>query len=477
MTAFIGFPTLKADDNIIVTDPFEVLVKERDTNEPFKNSTDPKAILKMFIDSKNKIFVGQKIPLKVRFYYNSDEINCEAVSEVRSDDFNFFSYLGPYEGYETVENQTFKYLEWTYNIFAKKPGKLTLPEIDASYNVARQDDMYTTVLRMFGAALERKTVNSKPLSFQVFDIPEVPGFEGAIGKFTDLVFTATGDKFSQASPIILKLQIIGDGNFENLKWPKLKLPEAFRVTESKNYFDDANNKITFEYILQGLEAGNYKVGPHEIIFFNPEAEKFGSIKSNYLSLAIEPSEKLVAYEDELDKFLESYDKNTPGEIQEINKFNFAILPNKIFLVLFLGPLIVLIFVILYLIFNSNYKNMIQMFLHKTAFFRAKLKIKSLMKKHKPDQVYDVFDKLFQSRLPNYFIGNAGQDIENVLNFAGQKNIDQEEIQEKIKDWRNFYLVVLSYKFSNYKDSYINNYPKDWIFDKSIYWINELEKLI
>ena len=196
-----------------------------------------------------------------------------------------------------------------------------------------------------------------------------------------------------------------------------------------------------------------------------------------MSLAIEPSEKLVAYEDELDKFLESYDKNTPGEIQEINKFNFAILPNKIFLVLFLGPLIVLIFVILYLIFNSNYKNMIQMFLHKTAFFRAKLKIKSLMKKHKPDQVYDVFDKLFQSRLPNYFIGNAGQDIENVLNFADQKNIDQEEIQEKIKDWRNFYLVVLSYKFSNYKDSYINNYPKDWIFEKSIYWINELEKLI
>ena len=48
----IGPVTIKADDNIIVTDPFEVLVKERSTNEPFKNSAEPRALLKMFIDSK-----------------------------------------------------------------------------------------------------------------------------------------------------------------------------------------------------------------------------------------------------------------------------------------------------------------------------------------------------------------------------------------------------------------------------------------
>lgn len=465
----IGPIMVEADGKVIKTEPIKIFVKDSDSNTPFKNSSDPEAHLKMIINSKNKIFVGQKVPLKIRFYYNSDDINCEAVSQINSENITLGSYFGPYEGLEKLDNQTFKYLEWIYFIYPKKSGRITIPPITSSYTVSRTDDMWSATLRMFGAAMDRKLIDSKQLSFQVFDIPDFPDFDGAIGKFTDFALTSSGTNFSQGSPIVLKLQIKGDGNFENLKWPKLNLPDFFRITESKNYFDSSDKKMTFEYIVQILRPGIFNIGPQKLIYFDPDIEKFKSLESNILTFSIEPSSVVFDYQDEIDKLLEKQEVKSDKKTENFYNLKFSVIPIKIFLILFFSLFIIFVFFIVYSIFIDNYQYIVRTVSKKFAFIRAKLRIKSAFRSGKTEQIYDGFDLLFRSRLPDNFQSGSAKEIENILNFKDYKKLSK----EKNEQWKKFYLAVLATKFS--KSS--TNYPKEWIFTQAFYWVKELEKLI
>lgn len=129
-------------------------------------------------------------------------------------------------------------------------------------------------------------VKSKELSVNVKDLPSPrpSDFYGAVGTLNietwfDKTTTVTGE------PITLKVKVSGNGNLKLLSPPDLKFPTGFEVYEPKlvdnstvNLGGTAGN-IQFEYLIIPRNAGEFKVGPIEISYFDLSKSSYSNFKS------------------------------------------------------------------------------------------------------------------------------------------------------------------------------------------------------
>ena len=84
----------------------------------------------------------------------------------------------------------------------------------------------------------------------------------------------------------------GDGDFEPLKAPLLKgIPEALKYYDSKVTSVGANNpdelqKKQFEYVLQGMKEGSWKIPAQEFEVFDVDRRKYITVSTQPLLLNI-----------------------------------------------------------------------------------------------------------------------------------------------------------------------------------------------
>jgi len=129
-------------------------------------------------------------------------------------------------------------------------------------------------------------VKSKELSVNIKELPSPRpiDFYGAVGNLKietwfDKTTTVTGE------PITLKMKVSGNGNLKLLSPPELKFPTGFEVYEPKlidnstvNLGGTAGN-IQFEYLLIPRNAGEFKVGPIELSYFDLTKNAYSQYKS------------------------------------------------------------------------------------------------------------------------------------------------------------------------------------------------------
>lgn len=153
-------------------------------------------------------------------------------------------------------------------LFPAGPGKLTIGPASVTCSHG-----------FFGPA---RQLSTDPIGVNVLPLPSKgrpSGFQGTVGQWrlsgsVDRTRAPVGDALTYA------VRVTGTGNVHAVARPTVRGPAGVKVYESAaQRHTDRSTKIIkgearFEYIVIGMRAGDYEIGPAELPYFDPKARAY-----------------------------------------------------------------------------------------------------------------------------------------------------------------------------------------------------------
>jgi hypothetical protein len=320
----IGAATISIGGKRYKTNPIKITVKKglKPKTEPGKRLQG--AFLTTEVSEANP-FLNQEVILTVKIYARDYSI----LNRLRNYKEPDFSHLVAKYVSEKVNNSvrqelvngvTFVSQELArYILFPQKTGDL---EIDPF-------SIHVLISGYYGS--ENVELTSDPILLKVRNLP--PGkpenFSGAIGNY-NLNASISKKETKSNEAVNLEVEIIGSGNLNTLKTPKVGMPEhieTFAPTKKEVIElrpSGMKGKIVENHVLVPAFGGEYKIGPISFNYFDPEQKKYVTLKTKPFDLKVDgpepPTEEELAQLDNL---------NDHVRTDSTSSFENIIVPKKI----------------------------------------------------------------------------------------------------------------------------------------------------
>jgi hypothetical protein len=186
-------------------------------------------------------------------------------------------------------------------LFPQKTGEIIIApfklETYIRQQVRRQRSPFDD---FFGPSYQNvmKLIESRPVRITVRDLPSgaPQGFKGAVG---DLSIKAEIDKTKALTndAITYRLTISGRGNIQLLEAPQINFPPDFEVydpkvqTNVRNGDGGQTGSKTFEYLLIPRHAGNFRIAPVTMAYYNLEESSYRTLRTPEFKLEISKGEE------------------------------------------------------------------------------------------------------------------------------------------------------------------------------------------
>lgn len=200
--------------------------------------------------------------------------------------------------YERYNGRNYGTAIWRqYVLFPQKSGKMTIPSIffDAEVEVTNPNADPFDIFFGGGSLTQmlRKTIKTPEVEIDVKPLPSpIPSnFSGAVGKFS-MTGSLTPDQLDANDAATMKIVVSGQGNMKLIKAPSVDMPKDFEVYTPKetdkttNTAAGAKGNIVFDYVIVPRHGGKYSIPPVEFVYFNPDAEKYVTIRTDSFHLAV-----------------------------------------------------------------------------------------------------------------------------------------------------------------------------------------------
>lgn len=425
--------------------------------------------IKLLVDKKD-IVIGEPLEFKVRFY-PIKSVNLEGLSEPKIKDFSATKLEGPYTGSEMIDGERISYIEWRSHIYPKKVGKLKIPPIAAVYKIQRKFRNHALEMfdRLFDGGLDKKQIYSNSLMIDVSNLPEHDEFVNAIGKFTRFSAQVDHTHAREGEGIVYSLVIEGEGDLNAIAPPELSMPKGLKYYESKSSVDQSKNRKIFEYIVQGIEGGNWIIPAQKFTFFDLTTRKYSSIKSNPIEVQIQTDSNLtnistttIQEESTIQQQSENLAINQDGPWYPQKE---RTMPWHIFLCISACFFVISLYRF-YAAFLKNYRLKNRIYADKElAFVLARNALKKAENLQDKQALYPIFVQLFAHRLMVPLEQITQERIENHL----QKTSLEPDILNR---WREFFTTIVQIKF--FESPYGQ---QEQIFNTAQQWLQILEKQI
>lgn len=260
-----------------------------------------------------QLYVGQTTPIVLKLYISTD-VRLSGLSSFDrdADGFTISELPDSKESSEVYNGRRYRVLNWPLLITPIQAGA---QDINFQFSVAaqipnqnnRRDPMSR---RGFGSSIfddffgrsERFDVYTKPTSIDVRPVPsknKPDSFTGAIGDFalqvyTDLQSTKVGE------PIMLSVEVSGQGNFDRIGGPLIPDSEKWRTYEPETQFQPSapGNALRgtkrFDYVLIPRKAGTLKVPPLEFSYLDPSTDQYTTLAAPEIDIEVSPSDLRIA---------------------------------------------------------------------------------------------------------------------------------------------------------------------------------------
>ncbi|MDR3646586.1 MAG: BatD family protein [Candidatus Babeliales bacterium] len=371
------------------------------------------SILKLSID-KQKLYLGERAQLTIRFYYDSENIRLLSIEDPDLKDFAHDPFELTSSGTHEVGNKDYFYQEFIANIYPKKTGELLIPAVGAYYEEVKNN---LNLFMSFFNQAQRKHINSQALKINVKSLPKTSEKIDVVGKFNSFNASVNQNVAVQGEGIVFKLELTGQGNFNNINLTQLKLPDEFNYYDSTHNITKLDNDLevkTFEFILQSNKSGEFEIPAQQLNYFDTESEKYKQLFTKPISVQIMPlQEQLVVEQKEEDILSPVQDKAKPvvNIYEPIQKQK--IIGFKLFLFLLILPA--------FICFLVNVKNY-------------------FLKNYKPDPLKRLQKKLNQSNNPHKLYQGFIEYFAAKFNVK-EALITQEFIQEKFRTYNMPYDLI------------------------------------
>ena len=200
--------------------------------------------------------------------------------------------------YERVNGRNYGTAVWKqYVLFPQKTGKLKIPSITFDTQVEVQNHSMDPFDIFFGGGslsqMVRKQISTPVVEIEVLPLPtpKPSNFSGAVGKF-NISATLTPEQVNANDAATLRLVVSGQGNMKLMKAPTIRFPQDFEVYDPKennkttNTSTGAKGNITYDYVVVPRHGGKYTIPPVEFCYFDPEAGRYNTVRTDSFSLAV-----------------------------------------------------------------------------------------------------------------------------------------------------------------------------------------------
>lgn len=254
---------------------------------------------------KDEIFVGEIIPVVIRFYFSSYiPVEPRGMPQFGGDDFTAERLPEPDVERETINGRPYQVATFRTAIVPVKAGELEIPPATLTVLTQPQpdqmiDDFFDRFLRGRGGNLRNFGVpqevevasNSATLTVKPLPVDGQPDdFTGAVGSFT-LESSVSPERAQGGDPVTLTARISGRGNFNAMEAPLLRDDEGWRSYPPKETFD-ADDEIgfrgvkSFEYLL--VAEQDQKLTPAVgFSYFDPSKEEYVRLTAPPLAVDVQ----------------------------------------------------------------------------------------------------------------------------------------------------------------------------------------------
>jgi hypothetical protein len=260
---------------------------EKTTFEVYGTFASPNLRLEAFIQSSPRLFPGERLKFIYRIYFKRDV-------ELTRQDMPLFDAEGFKKiGDKQVRNYTkgvFQVQEIIQEVESVEPGKYNFPPSVLEGFFYKED--------FFGQRRYEKPkliAESDPLSITVLSFPEngrPDSFNGAVGEFTFDVSLKGDSKVRAGDKLELEVAISGSGNLSSVKLPlvsqQYEFKEHFRFSDLPSIGKTSSIFKYFVLDMRPLSATVKEIPSIEFSFFEPNQERYVTLKSNPISITVQP---------------------------------------------------------------------------------------------------------------------------------------------------------------------------------------------
>ena len=398
--------------------------------------------------SKQKVYVGERFEVRVRFYLNDLAIKSAHLNLPTDlkDQFEFEVINNATPGSEMQNGHKMSYLQWDLAMSATQAGNLILPAMSVVFEKKQRVNQFFIFQNqaqeeLFSNALMLQ-VNSLPVNkgdnqfLQQKDIPV-----GVFGNFTAKI-DHTHLKEGQAAQLVLSLE--GDGN-----WNKVQIPLANVPHNLQNYAgavtQQADSK-SFEYILQGVQKGVCKLPEQTFFYFDPIAATYKTLKTRPIELNVLSVSTVILPKLNLENTLDSRIKPIM-EAGAITHHARYYLPTWLFMLLVFWPILILIFKALF----NKYRNQ-----KKRGFSVFKTKLLIIINNKQSNLLYGLFTDILMQKFNLLSSQISAESINSLLTFYSVP-------VNMRKAFCSFYYELAAIAFANhYEQLDLFNQAQDWL---------------
>jgi hypothetical protein len=254
----------------------------------------------------NQVFVGQKVPLRVKLYLNT-QMRFNQITQTPT--LEHPAILTPSlagstytQTVEIVAPYRYDVIAWDTHFTPIQAGAIDLSsklELTILTRARRQTSGFPDSFfdgDFFGSNFRSVPIValSNTLSFEALPAPANPptSYTGAIGRFTIDVEVNPKQVF-QGDPVTLDIIIAGEGNFERVTHPGLSEQEGFRtyapqVSLREEPGDVLSGAKTFKQAIIPNDANIDSIPPLTFTFLDPQSGNYLSVASQPLPIVIIP---------------------------------------------------------------------------------------------------------------------------------------------------------------------------------------------
>lgn len=250
----------------------------------------PPELMRLEIN-KNDLVVGEKITCSLTFY-SPDSIQATIQGiyppDDLEDDFTVVEQGLVEQGDININGNHYLYGRWTWYLYPKRVGLLVIPAWRIDYSKLNQRSTFFS----FMGLCDNKRMYSNAVDIHVDPLPPHDSPIKAIGSFDTYSATIDATNTTQRSGVILQLKLTGNGNWHMLTHPILEgMPKTLRSYESKSLLEGAfpNESKFFEYVIQGMKAGNWEIPAQHFTYFDTEEKAYKTLSTLPLYLDIAPT--------------------------------------------------------------------------------------------------------------------------------------------------------------------------------------------
>lgn len=250
--------------------------------------------------SKKKVFVGEVVPVELRFYFNS-RIGGQVGERPNfgGEGFTVQKFSNAVKREQVVNGTSYVVFSFQSAITAVKAGTLQIPEASLEARLqlpgkAPQGlaDIFNNFPIPQGMFSDNRDVSirTKPVQVEVLPLPKdgrPDDFTGAVGKFS-MEASVSPRKVSAGEPVNLKVVVSGQGNFEGMGAPVLTGDEGWRSYPPSDKFQSADSigfsgEKTFEFALIARQDQTRTPGVR-FPYFDPSTGKYAVLTQEPLAV-------------------------------------------------------------------------------------------------------------------------------------------------------------------------------------------------